>query len=171
MPGLSQSVKPFVAEMSTLASIWQSALPFGVLSTKISRTQDIRKYSINFTEVSSDVDNNAVFVLAFYQTLMLPLQPSFRTLLLDDEEGQKDRKEGLHIVTAWEWSRSSKTATFWLRRDVMEEMQRGQSWSVMIWRTDNWKHQSGVQKLDATDTGVTWMNTKAATTDVTMSGL
>lgn len=139
MPGLNQSVKPFVAQLSTLASIWQSALPFGVLSTKIPSTQDIRKYRINFNGVSEHVDNTAAFVLAFYQALMLPLQPSFRTLLLDDEEGQKDpnisklRKEGLHIVTTWEWSRRSKTATFWLRRVVMEEMQRGQSWSVMIW--------------------------------------
>lgn len=145
MPGLSQSVKPFVAELSTLASIWQSALPFGVLSPTIPRAQDIRKYRINFTEVSENVDNTAVFVLAFYQTSMLPAQRSFRTFLLDDEEGQKDpqiatlREEGLHVVTTWEWSRSSKTATFWLRRDVMEEMQCGQSWTVMIWRTDNWK--------------------------------
>ncbi|KAM0716120.1 hypothetical protein Q7P37_008634 [Cladosporium fusiforme] len=176
MPTVGQSVKPFVAEMSTLASIWQSALPFGVLSTNIPRTQEIRKYRINFTEVSEHVDNTAVFVLAFFQALMLPLQPSFRTLLLDDERGQKDpqistlREEGLHIVTTWEWSRSSKTATFWLRRAVMEGMQRGQDWGVMVWRTDNWTHQSGVQRLDAMDTGVTWMNTKAATTDVMTSG-
>lgn len=105
MPSLSQSVKPFVAELSTLASIWQSALPFGVLSTKIPRTQEVRKYCINLTGVLENVDNVAVFVLAFYQVLMLPLQPSFRTLLLDDEEGQKDpqvstlREKGLHIFT------------------------------------------------------------------------
>jgi hypothetical protein len=105
MPGLSQSVKPFVAEMSTLASTWQSTLPFGVLATKISRKQDIRKYRINFTDVLEHVDEVAAFVLAFFHTLMLPTQPSFRTLLLDDEEGQKDpqaselRKQGLHIVT------------------------------------------------------------------------
>lgn len=176
MPRLSQPVKPFVAELSTLASIWQSALPFGVLSTEIPRTQDIRKYRINFTEVSEHVDNTAVFALAFFHGPMFPLQKSFRTLLLDDEEDQKDpqisnlREEGLHIVTTWEWSRNSKTATFWLRRDVMEEMQRGQSWGVMIWRTDNWENQSGAQRLDAMDTGVTWMDTKAATTDVMTSG-
>jgi hypothetical protein len=175
MPGLTQSVKPFVAELSTLASIWQSALPFGVLSTQIPRTQDIRKYRIKFTGVSEHVENTAVFVLAFYQALMFPLQKSFRTLLLDDEEGQKDpkistlRKEGLHIVTTWDWSRSSKTATFWLRRDVMEEMQRGQNWGVMIWRTDNWENQSGSQRLEAIDTGVSWTNSKAATPNVTTS--
>jgi hypothetical protein len=164
--------------MSTLASMWQSALPFGVLSTKILHAQDIRKYRINFTDVSEHVNNNAVFALAFFHTLMLPTQPSFRTLLVDDEEGQKDpqatqlRKEGLHIVTTWEWSRKSKTATFWLRRDVMEEMQRGQSWGVMIWRTDNWTHQSGPHRLDATctDTGETWMTVKPATTDVITGG-
>lgn len=50
-PRLSQSIKPFVAELSTLASIWQSALPFGVLSTAIPRAQEIRKYSIIFPEV------------------------------------------------------------------------------------------------------------------------
>jgi len=175
MPGLSQSVQPFVAELSTLASIWQSALPFGVLSTEIPRTQDIRKYRINFTGVSGYVDNTAVFVLAFHQALMLPSQRSFRTLLLDDEEGQKSpqistlRKEGLHIVTTWEWSRSSKTATFWLRRDVMEEMQRGSSWRVMMLRTDNWEKQSGSQKLNAVDTGETWTNIKPAATGVTTS--
>jgi hypothetical protein len=169
MSGLSQSVEPFVAELSTLASMWQSTLPFAVLSTKISRTQDIRRYRIGFTEVSKPVDNIAVFVLAFYHDLKFPKQEvSFRTILVDDEEGQKDpqistlRKEGLHVVTTWEWSKSSKTATFWLRRDVMEEMQRGLNWGVMMWRTDNWKIQAGPQRLDAMDTGETWMNAKPA---------
>jgi hypothetical protein len=176
MPVLTQSIKPFVAELSTLASMWQSALPFGLLSTNIPRRQDIRKYRIKFTNVSGGVDNVATFVLAFFNTLLLPLQRSFRTLLLDDEEGQKDsqvsalRKEGLHIVTTWEWSRRDKTATFWLRRDVMEEMQRGQSWGVMIWRTDDWTNQSGPHKLDVTDTGETWVDVKPATTDVKTGG-
>jgi hypothetical protein len=163
MPALTQSVKPFVAELSTLASMWQSALPFGVLSTNVPRREDIRKYRLDFTNVSGDVDNVATFVLAFCQVLIFPTQPSFRTLLLDDEEGQKDsqastvRKEGLHIVTTWEWVRSSKTATFWLRRDVMEEMLRSQSWGVMIWRTDTWTHQSGPNRLlNVVDTGETW---------------
>jgi hypothetical protein len=177
MPALTQSVKPFVAELSTLASMWQSALPFGLLSTNIPRRQDIRKYRIKFNNVSGGVDNVATFVLAFFNTVLLPLQRSFRTLLLDDEEGQKDpqvaalRKEGLHIVTTWEWSRKEKTATFWLRRDVMEEMQRGQSWGVMIWRTDDWTNQSGPHKLDSlVDTGETWMDVEPAMTDVKTRG-
>ena len=172
MPSLSQSVKPFVAELSTLASIWQSALPFGVLSTQIPRSQEIRKYRINFTGVSKEVDNIPVFVLAFFQVLMFPTQPSFRTLLLDDEEGQKDpkisklREEGLHVVTTWEWSRSDKTATFWMRRDVMEEMRRlPESWGVMIWRTDNWTNQSGAHKLDVVDAGLTWMDSNTESSD------
>lgn len=176
MPVLSQSVKPFVAELSTLASMWQSTLPFGVLSTNIPRSQDIRKYRVDFTNVKEHVDNTAAFVLAFFHVLMLPTQPTFRTLLLDDEEGQDDpqvsklRKEGLHIVTTWEWSRSSKTATFWLRRDVMEEMQRDQSWGVMMWRTDNWTNQAVPHRLDVVDTGETWVDVKQATTDITTEG-
>ena len=176
MPALSQSVKPFVAELSTLASMWQSALPFGVLSNNIPRRQDIRKYRINFTDVSEDSDNTAVFVLAFFNVLMLPLQPTCRKLLLDDEEGQKDpkastlRTQGLHIITTWEWSRSSKTASFWLRRDVMEEMQRGSSWGVMMWRTDNWRRQSKARRMDAVDAGEMWMDVKPATTDVMAEG-
>lgn len=167
MPALTQSVKPFVAELSTLASMWQPVLPFGFLSTHVPRRQDIRRYRLSFTNVSGEVDNVATFVLAFFNTLMLPTQPSFRPLLLDDEQGQKDpqasalRKEGLHIVTTWEWSRSSKTATFWLRRDVMEGMLRAQRWGVMIWRTDNWTHQSGAHRLDVVDTGETWVGRQA----------
>lgn len=163
MPALTQSVKPFVAELSTLASMWQSALPFGVLSTNIPRRQDIRKYRLTFTnEISDDVENVSTFVLAFFQIQMLPTELAFRDLLLDDEEGSKDsqafrlRNEGLHIVTTWEWVRSSKTATFWLRRDVMEEMLRMQSWGVMIWRTDTWTNQSEPNRLDIVDTGETW---------------
>ena len=176
MPALTQSVKPFVAELSTLASMWQPTLPFGILSTSIPRRQDVRKYRIKFTNVSGEVDNVATFVLAFFQTLMLPTQSSFRTLLLDDEEGQKDsqaatlRKEGLHIVTTWEWLRSAKTATFWLRRDVMEEMLRAQSWGVMIWRTDNWTHQSGPHKLDVVEIGESWAAVESATTDGATGG-
>lgn len=87
MPALTQSVKPFVAELSTLASMWQPALPLGVLSTNIPRRQGIRKYRIKFTNVLGDVDSVTTFVLAFFKILLLPTQPSFRTLLLDDEEG------------------------------------------------------------------------------------
>ena len=116
-------------------------------------------------------------VLAFFKTLLLPTQPSFRTLLLDDEEGQTDsqaatlRKEGSHIVTTWEWSRSSKTATFWLRRDVMEEMLRGQSWNVIFWRTDDRANQSGAHRLDVVDTGETWVDAKPLATDGMTGGL
>jgi hypothetical protein len=144
--------------------------------TKIPRTQDIRRYRINFTKVSDHVDNTAVVVLAFYQAHISPSKSSFRTLLLDDEESQKSpqvstlRKEGLRIVATWKWSRSSKTATFWLRRDVMEEMQRGPRWDVMIWRTDNWRSQSGAQRLDAIDIGVAWMDVKVAMTGDMTSG-
>ena len=137
------------------------------------RRQDIRKYRTKFTDVPTHVDNVATFVLAFFNTLMLPSQSSLRTLLLDDEQDRKDQqasrlcKEGLHIVTTWEWSRKAKTATFWLRRDVMEEMQRESGWSVRICRTDNWAHQSEPQRLDAVvDTGETWVDGDAATTDV-----
>jgi hypothetical protein len=53
----------------------------------------------------------------------------------------------------------------------MEEMQRGQSWGVMIWRTDDWTNQSGAHKLDSVvDTGETWVDVKLATTDVEAGG-
>ena len=41
MPTLTQSVQPFVAELSTLASMWQPALPFGVLSPAQARHPEI----------------------------------------------------------------------------------------------------------------------------------
>jgi hypothetical protein len=47
-PGISTSIKPWLAELSTLTSIWQHVLPFGLLfsSSLIPTLASIRSYSI-----------------------------------------------------------------------------------------------------------------------------
>ena len=48
LPPLRQSLTPFVAEFTTLVSIWESALPFSIMTTHVAPLHVIHKYSVAF---------------------------------------------------------------------------------------------------------------------------
>ncbi|TKA65538.1 hypothetical protein B0A55_09868 [Friedmanniomyces simplex] len=147
MSVIVQSATPFVAEFSTLVSIWQFALPFGLTSSAFPSIDMVRQYRVDFEEVLDVVGNTPVFVVGFCETRLVPPQIWLRPFLLSDEkqegspQAKRIREEGLHIVSTWQWSRSTKSATFWLRRDLVERLKRG-PWMVGIWRTDNSRQQA-----------------------------
>jgi len=107
MPVIEQSVAPFVAELSTLTSIWQFALPFGLTSSTVPSIDTIRQYRIDFKTVRDNEGNVPVFVLAILNTDIFPPQASMRPYLLSDERGRTEpkakrfRETGVHIISTW----------------------------------------------------------------------
>ncbi|KAK4956504.1 hypothetical protein LTR10_006030 [Elasticomyces elasticus] len=162
-PLIEQSVAPFVAEFQTLVSMWQFALPFGLTASTVPDVGTIRQYRMDFKDVQEYAGNTPVFVLAFCETRLIPPEPWLRPYLLSDEksdsspQAKKVREKGLHIVSTWKWTKATKTATFWLRSDVMERMRQG-AWVIGIWRTDNWMHQALPEIInEVKETGETWL--------------
>lgn len=157
LPALKQSTKPFVAELTTLLSLWQTTLPFGVLSPSIPEMQDVHRYEFDFPLCEDFYAEVPVFVLALFHLKILPGDASkdLRPALLSDELGDHSprasaaREEGLHIITTWRWKRDTKTATFWLRKDLLDARKGDVNWGLAIWRTDVWMLHSGPRGLKA----------------------
>ena len=164
MPVLERSTAPFVAEMTTLLSMYQISLSFGVLAPQLPTIDAVRKYAYTLDEVPlHPVPEPNHFVLVFFDAYDLkPNTIDLRHYLLSDEtaddssQAERIRERGLHILTTWNWDRAGKPVTFWLRQDVMEEMKKG-VWAVSIWRTDNWDYQSKPCNVsEVKDMGATW---------------
>jgi hypothetical protein len=163
---LAQSVAPFTAELSTLAAMWQRLLPFGILSRHIAPVEAVKKYSITFAKVSQEVDAYPLFILVFHKGGTVPVDhvSNMRSLLFGDENGSKEhdhkefRENRVSVVSTWTWDRASRTATFWLRGDEMLRM-RQEGWKVCVFRSDNWKPQSGSRPVDKVeDLGMRWVD-------------
>lgn len=163
---LTQSVAPFTAELSTLAAMWQPLLPFGMLSRNIAPVETLRKYTITFAKVSQEVNAYPLFILNFHKGTTVPSSNinNLRSILLSDELGSNDhdhkqfREQRINILSTWTWHQASRTATFWLREDEMQRM-KDEGWKVCIFRSDNWKLQSGSRSVDKVeDLGVRWVD-------------
>ena len=156
-PAIEQSTKPFVAELTTLTTLWQPILPFAISSPNLPRLDQVHKYSVRFQSVKDNAANIPTFILAFYDKKMpeTTWTSSLRKHLLDDEKGlpkmssnaRKINDEGLHIITTWKYERETRTATFWFRQDVLEKLKSQNKLRVAIWRTDNWTRQSSPQQI------------------------
>ena len=161
---LKQSIAPFVAELSTLVSMWQCALPFGILAPTLPRLDQIRKYTLVIDKFEDEVIGSPVFVISLFNADALPPAPSIRPYLLTDELAETSipaarRMKGIHIISTWTWDSPIRTASFWLREDILEigDTMWQDRWAVALWMTDNWFFQSPPQRLeDIQDTGLTW---------------
>ncbi|KAK5173661.1 uncharacterized protein LTR77_002342 [Saxophila tyrrhenica] len=145
----------------------RSFLPFGLTTPLLPAIDTIRKYRVVFKNASGDEENVPVFVLAFFVGGSLPLRSNIRPFLLSDEKADSAakakqlREEGSHIVSTWSWSKSERSATFWLRKDAMDQMQQQGNWELAIWRTDNWLRQGSLAAVrDVIDTGDSWTSTQ-----------
>lgn len=156
MPVMEQSTRPFVAELTTLLSLWQFTLPFGVLSENIPDVRTVHKYELDFPDCGDLNAETPVFVLVFLHSKIVPVIESsenLRPLLLSDEladsssRGRQARETGVHVISTWRWKRATKTAVFWLREDVLRGLQRD-DWEMSIWRTDVWLMHAGPRGLE-----------------------
>ncbi|KAL1882911.1 hypothetical protein Daus18300_000549 [Diaporthe australafricana] len=151
-PLRQMSVAPWAAEFSTLVSIWRGLMPFGFTVANGAQVSlaDIYEYTVTFQDFRGKNLRLRVphFILVFYNTELGKMPQSLRNTLLDDEVGDKSeqakkaRAEGLHVVATFTYVTDTRTASFWMRRDVADELCRGR-WNVSIWRTDSWGKQVG----------------------------
>ncbi len=149
-PSRQISVQPWRAEYTTLFSIWRRILPFGIVATSraLVPVSTISQYTVSFPSFTSPNGNVPHFIVLFWNTEVggtsEPPSTLRRPVLLDDELGaasssaQCIRKAGIHCLTAFRYATKTRTATFWLRDDVVKDMMAGE-WKVYIWRTDTWQ--------------------------------
>lgn len=144
------TVAPWVAEFTTLLGIWRGLMPFGFVVANGAHVAltDVFEYSVTFPDFNGKMIQLRIphFILVFHRTDLGKIPHMLRTMLLDEEVGdqsewaKKARVEGLHVVTTFRYVTDTRTASFWMRQDVADEICRG-NWNVSIWRTDSWKKQ------------------------------
>jgi hypothetical protein len=112
-PSISMSIKPWLAELSTLTSIWQHVLPFGLLfsSSLIPTLASIKSYSIKFSPPPrGDSLARAVFALFLWDSSRGSPPTDLKATLMDDERGDRSekaksiRESGIHVLTTFKWS-------------------------------------------------------------------
>lgn len=142
------SLGPWKAEYTTLLSIWRRFLPFGVIAPENSLVplSDIVECSITFPDFPHHRGRISHFAVTLFNIGMLGDRDfELPRLIQDDEKGMTSefanrfREKGVHIVTAFQYVTGTRTATLWLRRDVVDEVMRDDAWAVGICRTDSWK--------------------------------
>ncbi|KAF9878329.1 putative tetratricopeptide [Colletotrichum karsti] len=142
------SLSPWRAEFTTLLSLWRRLLPFGVIVPEhtLVPAEEIIECTITFPKFHEYQRRVMHFALAFVDDSKVDAsQPDLRKLLLEDEEGDASdtaanfREKGIHLVTAFKFVTDTRTATFWMRKDVVDHITQGGSWSASIYRTDNWE--------------------------------
>ncbi|KAH0171242.1 hypothetical protein KCU67_g2279, partial [Aureobasidium melanogenum] len=164
------SIKPFMADLTTLTSIWLPALDFGLFKgyELLPSPKDIKKYSIDFEYVRFENAFEKTFVLVFMDAKFLspagPFLPLCALLCQQDRDVQGGikspadlREKGLHVVTTWDFETETKKGTFWMREDIVKSMSEGRAdWYVGIWRTDDWAVASHPVPLVIQDLGCSW---------------
>ena len=141
---------PYVAEMSTLTTLFLRLLPFAVYGGEghLPRPESIRECTVQFQKVDTITDSNRPdFVLVFTKfPLMQEAEHQgkldniqyIRDLLQDDSLLTK-HKQSIIMVTTWKWDPVVQKAVFWMREDVVNSMlDNDGQWICEINRTDNW---------------------------------
>ncbi|KAG8417355.1 hypothetical protein J3458_004865 [Metarhizium acridum] len=167
-PAKEISVQPWVAEFTTLLSIWRRLLPFGIdssLSGSLVPLETIHQYSITFPPFPAINDARPHFNLVFWNTEVGNMAERLYSIysLLDGSGGGDNsksarniREKGIVCVTTFRFITASRTAEFWMRADEMERMRAGK-WRAFIWRTDEWEASTdGVDVSSGVTTGKKW---------------
>ncbi|TIA18147.1 hypothetical protein D6C80_03603 [Aureobasidium pullulans] len=167
-PSRAMCVKPWIAELSTLVSIWKDVLPFGLLFSNdlIPNLNAVRQYTIKFPTPNGCSLDKSVFALVFWNSAQEPPPTNLRATLLDDEQGDRSesarniRESGIHVLSTFKWTQETRTVSFWLRSDVVETMEQG-DWNAYIWRLDSWGCvTAGVSVRDHVVAGPNWIGEK-----------
>lgn len=151
-PARKISTAPFVPELSTLATLWQHLLPFGIVSPALPPISSIHRYQIVFESVHKTAASTQTLMLLFLNISFMkegsgqpiPLRP----FLVDDETGHQSadvvkwREKGLIAVTTLKWSPGEKRAEFWMRDELVQRWFGEKRWLAFLWRTDAWIPQS-----------------------------
>ncbi|KAI1076526.1 hypothetical protein F5B20DRAFT_555437 [Whalleya microplaca] len=172
-PSRTINVKPWIAEFTTLATIWRGLLPFGLVapSKLLPAPETIAEYSITFPPIISPDLSYPHFMMVFWNNRKYDEPPkNLRPILLDDEKGdtttsaQKIRSDGVKVLTTFSWVTKTSTATFWLSSNVIDSMLK-EDWKVYIWRVDSWvRLTSGLSLQTVISRKQSWNEWMAPTT-------
>ena len=167
-PSRTMCVAPWKAEFTTLLNLWRPLLPFGFTVPKGAAlsANDICKCSIAFPKPYSSSHVQPHTMIMFWDMSQGELIDGsrFRGMLLDDEVGDSSssaklaRSQGLHVVTTFKYVTKTRTASFWLRRDVVDLLVgRSGNWRAYLWRSDGWlRLNNGVPAASGLVIGERW---------------
>ena len=151
------SVKPWTAEFTTVLGVWRPLLPFGVTTAATPSAEGVVRCSLAFPILEGTSFRCPHFMIVFWNLKGGTKHPRYlRNVLLDDELGDNSqlardaRESRVHIVTVFRYVTETRTATFWLRKDVVDELVGGGGkgdWTAFIGRTDTWEKQNEAVKV------------------------
>ncbi|EEY21153.1 predicted protein [Verticillium alfalfae VaMs.102] len=125
------NLRPWHAELSTLAVIWQRLLNFSIVTSKLT-LQDVSRFELLLdSDRDIEIPNPEApeFVIVFVKEHDLYLfDGSGLAMALargespDDFEFAEFLRNNSHVVTTWKWDGEKQVASFWLRSDVVDDM-------------------------------------------------
>jgi hypothetical protein len=155
------STSAWFAEISTLATQFARTLPFALIVNPgiLPEPQEIHECVITWKsplvpalETAHEV-HRPDWILLFvnteaYKSASRGTASSYgitdllalRNTLADPITAEEARG-AVHIISTWTWNEKSRTATCWLRDDVLDDVRSGHAkgaWRVGLWRTDTW---------------------------------
>lgn len=145
---------PYAPEMSTLTTMFQPMLPFSLVSSALPKPDDIHLYTISFSSlhVNYDQDRQPIFALIFYNDRMLkpvfpdrhPATLNWRPLFYHNcghkcDDCDQFRETGLILWSSFKWERRTERASVWMRKDIGDKCLSSRDWCVGMLRTDNWR--------------------------------
>lgn len=155
-PSAGLSAAPFIAEMSTLAVMFQRILPFYIFpKSSLPPLRSIYLYSMSMAMYRPvEYSDIPTLVLIFFREdllhrfgrtlsdipwILYPRQepPGIHPLI------RRFREEGCVMMTTFEWTGyriGGQTASFWMREDVIQRMLNDEDahWVVALWSTITW---------------------------------
>lgn len=147
-PKIEVSLGAWQADFTTIFATGRRVLPFGVILPQggMPLLPSIREYSVTFPMFRGERFLVPHFILIFWDTqnargrepppnLLEPL--CFEHMGATKGIHTTTLKTGIRIMTTFRFTSHTRTASLWMREDVMQEMKAG-TWKVYIWRTDDW---------------------------------
>lgn len=141
------SLGPWHAELTTMLSLWRRLLPFGIVAPEKSLVSgsDILECSITFGDFPHWGFRNPHSAIVFFDSRMLGMRLlELPGMIQDDEQGDTSafatelRKGHVHWFTTFSYVTKTRTATLWLRRDLVAEVMSGDWWDVGLCREEIW---------------------------------
>jgi hypothetical protein len=128
LPPCQMTTAPWVAQFTTLLSIWSKLLPFGlimVLGTLVALSE-IAEFTVSFPLVTEDTQLRVPqFVSFFWQARKMKVLSGQQLYEVSREDRKNALKsDAIHVMTAMEFDDETRTAMFWCRVDAIEGMKK-----------------------------------------------
>ncbi|KAF2418776.1 hypothetical protein EJ08DRAFT_739021 [Tothia fuscella] len=148
-PARKIKVAAFVAEMSTLAALWSRTLKLGIAVPGLPPLESVWKYRVKLKQVPLPQFQLPVYILVFHRRNLSSVEylevVDLRKFLLDDESVRHSpivhkmrQREQVVMVTTFTWDAKKNKAEFWLRKDMMDLLEKDKNWQCILYDTVDW---------------------------------